>query len=120
MVSYFKTYSLIMSPFSSSPKHKDTDDDYYEYDDPNFDYDAEILGTSFPTFRFFSHSPSLSHATEDESPYPEVRSAVANTDDPDMPVNTLRYGVVQNISLQLTIVLVSGSLDWLGLSSFLG
>lgn len=27
---------------------------------------------------------------EDDSPYPEVRSAVANTDDPLMPVNTLR------------------------------
>ena len=27
---------------------------------------------------------------EDDSPYPEVRSAVANTDDPDMPVNTFR------------------------------
>ncbi|KAF8257233.1 OPT oligopeptide transporter [Lactarius quietus] len=27
---------------------------------------------------------------EDESPYPEVRSAVANTDDPAMPVSTLR------------------------------
>ncbi|KAG6875988.1 hypothetical protein C0992_001531, partial [Termitomyces sp. T32_za158] len=29
-------------------------------------------------------------ALEDDSPYPEVRSAVANTDDPDMPVSTLR------------------------------
>ncbi|KAI0051364.1 OPT oligopeptide transporter [Auriscalpium vulgare] len=27
---------------------------------------------------------------EDESPYPEVRSAVANTDDPSMPVSTIR------------------------------
>ena len=27
---------------------------------------------------------------DDESPYPEVRSAVANTDDFDMPVSTLR------------------------------
>ncbi|KIP05875.1 hypothetical protein PHLGIDRAFT_73529, partial [Phlebiopsis gigantea 11061_1 CR5-6] len=27
---------------------------------------------------------------EDDSPYPEVRSAVANFDDPDMPVSTLR------------------------------
>ena len=26
---------------------------------------------------------------EDDSPYPEVRSAVANTDDPDIPVGTL-------------------------------
>ncbi|KAF8257802.1 OPT oligopeptide transporter protein-domain-containing protein [Lactarius quietus] len=39
-------------------------------DDPNFDPTAIIM--------------------EDESPYPEVRSAVANTDDPTMPVSTLR------------------------------
>lgn len=41
------------------------------FDDPNLDKD-----------NFF--------AFEDESPYPEVRSAVANTDDPDMPVSTIR------------------------------
>lgn len=41
-----------------------------EFDDPNLDKDALAL--------------------EDDSPYPEVRSAVANTDDPDMPVNTFR------------------------------
>ncbi|KAG6910625.1 hypothetical protein DXG01_009134 [Tephrocybe rancida] len=33
-------------------------------------------------------------AFEDESPYPEVRSAVANTDDPDMPVSTLRSWII--------------------------
>lgn len=33
-------------------------------------------------------------ALEDDSPYPEVRSAVANTDDPEMPVNTLRAWVL--------------------------
>lgn len=31
---------------------------------------------------------------DDESPYPEVRSAVANTDDPDMPVTTARTWVI--------------------------
>lgn len=31
---------------------------------------------------------------EDDSPYPEVRAAVANTDDPDMPANTLRAWVI--------------------------
>ncbi len=41
-----------------------------DFDDPNLDEDAVAL--------------------EDDSPYPEVRSAVANTDDPDMPVNTFR------------------------------
>ncbi|KAH9167234.1 small oligopeptide transporter [Lactarius sanguifluus] len=39
-------------------------------DDPNFDPTAVAL--------------------EDESPYPEVRSAVANTDDPTMPSSTFR------------------------------
>lgn len=41
-----------------------------DFDDPNFDKDAVVL--------------------EDDSPYPEVRSAVANTDDPSMPSSTLR------------------------------
>ncbi|KAF8262095.1 OPT oligopeptide transporter protein-domain-containing protein [Lactarius quietus] len=43
-------------------------------DDPNFDPTAIIM--------------------EDESPYPEVRSAVSNTDDPTMPVSTLRAWVL--------------------------
>jgi hypothetical protein len=45
-----------------------------DYDDPNFD----------PT----------AFALEDESPYPEVRSAVSNTDDPSMPSSTFRAWVV--------------------------
>jgi OPT oligopeptide transporter protein len=32
--------------------------------------------------------------TDDDSPYPEVRSAVANTDDPTMPASTFRAWVV--------------------------
>ncbi|KAG6856129.1 hypothetical protein H0H87_007188, partial [Tephrocybe sp. NHM501043] len=44
-----------------------------EFDDPNIDKDAAVQGI-----------------LEDDSPYPEVRSAVANTDDPDIPVSTLR------------------------------
>ncbi|KAF8261734.1 hypothetical protein EI94DRAFT_1809843 [Lactarius quietus] len=43
-------------------------------DDPNFDPTAIII--------------------EDESPYPEVRSAVSNTDNPTMPVSTLRAWVL--------------------------
>ncbi|KAF8264241.1 OPT oligopeptide transporter protein-domain-containing protein [Lactarius quietus] len=58
-----------------------TDDE----DDPNFDPTANII--------------------EDESPYPEVRSAVANTDDPSMPVSTLRAWVLGIIST----VLVAGT-----------
>ncbi|KAI0321181.1 OPT oligopeptide transporter [Amylostereum chailletii] len=43
-------------------------------DDPNFDPGAV--------------------AFEDDSPYPEVRSAVANTDDPSMPAGTFRAWVI--------------------------
>ncbi|KIK62055.1 hypothetical protein GYMLUDRAFT_42505 [Collybiopsis luxurians FD-317 M1] len=42
--------------------------------DPNIDFGANIL--------------------EEDSPYAEVRSAVANFDDPDMPVNTIRAWVI--------------------------
>ncbi|KIP09442.1 hypothetical protein PHLGIDRAFT_34454 [Phlebiopsis gigantea 11061_1 CR5-6] len=45
-----------------------------EFDDPNLDLNAELL--------------------EDDSPYPEVRSAVANTDDPDMPCGTFRSWLI--------------------------
>jgi hypothetical protein len=45
-----------------------------EKDDPNFDPTVPVL--------------------EDESPYPEVCSAVANTDDPTMPSSTFRAWVV--------------------------
>lgn len=48
-----------------------------DFDDPNIDRDAAIAGV-----------------LEDDSPYPEVRSAVANTDDPSIPVNTLRAWVI--------------------------
>ncbi|KAF7291148.1 OPT oligopeptide transporter [Mycena indigotica] len=48
-----------------------------EFDDPNLDKDAAIAGI-----------------LEDDSPYPEVRSAVANTDDPTIPVATLRAWVL--------------------------
>ncbi|KAI0809297.1 OPT oligopeptide transporter protein-domain-containing protein [Irpex lacteus] len=48
------------------------DDEFYG--DPNLDLEAEYV--------------------EDDSPYPEVRSAVANTDDPDMPTGTLRAWIL--------------------------
>ncbi|KAJ3508146.1 hypothetical protein NLJ89_g5912 [Agrocybe chaxingu] len=48
-----------------------------DFDDPNMDKDAAIAGV-----------------LEDDSPYPEVRSAVANTDDPDIPVSTIRAWVL--------------------------
>jgi hypothetical protein len=45
-----------------------------DFSDPNFDASAGML--------------------EDESPYPEVRSAVSNTDDPEMPSATFRAWIV--------------------------
>ncbi|KAG6809466.1 hypothetical protein H0H92_016122 [Tricholoma furcatifolium] len=50
----------------------------------------ELTGTQF-------EDPNLDKehlVLEDDSPYPEVRSAVANTDDPDMPVATVRSWVI--------------------------
>ncbi|KAF7369549.1 OPT oligopeptide transporter [Mycena venus] len=44
-----------------------------EFDDPNADPDSAMAGVA-----------------EDDSPYPEVRSAVANTDDPTILVSTVR------------------------------
>ncbi|KAJ3745806.1 small oligopeptide transporter [Lentinula detonsa] len=59
--------------FTSSDEGKSSHDrdDLF---DPNFDFDAGIL--------------------EEDSPYAEVRSAVANFDDPDMPVSTIRAWVL--------------------------
>ncbi|THH17151.1 hypothetical protein EW146_g3620 [Bondarzewia mesenterica] len=55
------------------------------------EYVAEMTGAQFD-------DPNLDKAhladLDDESPYPEVRSAVANTDDPTMPVSTLRTWVI--------------------------
>jgi OPT family small oligopeptide transporter len=48
-----------------------------EFDDPNIDKEAAIAGI-----------------LEDDSPYPEVRSAVANTDDTSIPVSTFRTWVL--------------------------
>ncbi|KAG7440074.1 OPT oligopeptide transporter [Guyanagaster necrorhizus] len=46
-----------------------------QFDDPNLDRDHMLV-------------------FDDDSPYPEVRSAVSNTDDPDMPVATLRAWII--------------------------
>ena len=35
-----------------------------------------------------------SRRAEDDSPYPEVRAAVANTDDPTIPASTIRAWVL--------------------------
>jgi len=48
-----------------------------DFDDPNLDREGAIAGV-----------------LEDDSPYPEVRSAVANTDDPEVPCSTLRAWIM--------------------------
>ena len=76
---------------SISSRHTEDPPDFF---DPNYDNDITWLGTS-P-----SYCPAEStlnypiSGPEDDSPYPEVRSAVANYDDQSMPVNTLRAWVL--------------------------
>jgi hypothetical protein len=64
---------------SHSPKRRTQDHLHAvdDYDDPNIDFTAFVI--------------------EDESPYAEVRSAVANTDDPTMLSSTFRAWVVDLI-----------------------
>jgi hypothetical protein len=63
----------------------------YSAFDPNAVEDIEELGLS-PCAPFGSPSCSLklSPTDHEDSPYPEVRSAVANFDDPEMPASTIR------------------------------
>ena len=59
--------------------------------DPNLDSSSETTGGAY-------HAPSTvvpgrkprPTEWEDESPYPEVRAAVSNTDDMEMPADTIR------------------------------
>ncbi|CAE6466178.1 unnamed protein product [Rhizoctonia solani] len=48
---------------------------------------AEVTGAQFDDPNL---DPGRLGELEEDSPYPEVRSAVANTDDPDMPCSTIR------------------------------
>jgi hypothetical protein len=63
--------------------------------DPNVDSDADTLGMSSTLPSPIHIVPHHSSDTlEDDSPYPEVRSAVANYDDDTMPVSTIRAWVL--------------------------
>ena len=57
--------------------------------DPNFDADQTELGIALNSGRF-DDSPSDTCCAGNDSPYPEVRAAVANFDDPTMPSSTIR------------------------------
>lgn len=51
--------------------------------DPNYDVDADDMGEQASFYAFHS-SYSIQLSYTEDSPYPEVRSAVANSDDPLM------------------------------------
>lgn len=65
-----------------------------EFDDPNLDKDRIVFGMPPSPLPSSLFTELLTNVVEDDSPYPEVRSAVSNTDDPEMPVNTLRVWVL--------------------------
>ena len=79
-----RSLSLADSPDQTNSAMRTQGTDLDSWDDPNLD----------PTGSIF----------QDESPYAEVRSAVANTDDPMMPSSTFRAWVIGIIS----VVLISG------------
>ncbi|TFY77272.1 hypothetical protein EWM64_g6741 [Hericium alpestre] len=88
-----------ISPISVDSEHKESASLRDEKADSELGYGvnkvaeviAEITGAQFD-------DPNLdkSHLVDldDESPYPEVRSAVSNTDDPEIPVSTIRTWVI--------------------------
>ncbi|KAG6879296.1 hypothetical protein C0992_003781 [Termitomyces sp. T32_za158] len=60
---------------------------------------SKLASTSFSEressiFDTFDPNLDAGSVLEDDSPYPEVRSAVANYDDPDMPASTLRAWIL--------------------------
>jgi len=57
----------------------------------SFCFGSSRLAARRPALRLFLFHPP---EWEDESPYPEVRSAVSNTDDMEMPVDTLRVWTI--------------------------
>lgn len=63
----------------------------YSIRDPEKSYQSQI--TPVPDL-YDPNIPHDSDTLEDDSPYPEVRSAVANFDDPSMPASTLRAWVL--------------------------
>jgi hypothetical protein len=65
-----------------------------DFDDPNINKDEAIAGVLGVLLSSSSPLHVSDSSAEDDSPYPEVRSAVANTDDPDLPVSTIRAWVL--------------------------
>ncbi|PBK98438.1 OPT oligopeptide transporter [Armillaria gallica] len=78
--------------FVESSSYDSTDADIdknadYDFDDPNLEKSPiESIADEEESDSRRSHASVF----EDDSPYPEVRSAVANSDDPSIPVSTVR------------------------------
>ena len=82
--------------FDSSSTFSDRGSEPLSVFDPNYDSNSEsVLGVCLRLIIFnalkFCH---LLISSEDDSPYPEVRSAVANYDDPEMPASTIRAWIL--------------------------
>ncbi|KAJ7129479.1 small oligopeptide transporter [Mycena epipterygia] len=56
--------------------------------------DVAVVNADVPEFEDPNADPGVAALAEDDSPYPEVRSAVANTDDPSIPTSTIRSWVL--------------------------
>ncbi|KAF9531386.1 small oligopeptide transporter [Crepidotus variabilis] len=60
----------------------------------NYETSSTYTGRDSAVFDAFDPNYDSTSVLEDDSPYPEVRSAVANFDDPDMPASTIRAWVL--------------------------
>lgn len=68
--------------------------------DKNLNYDLSNT-YAMRNFAIPTEATTEEYEEEEDSPYEEVRASVSNTDDPDMPVSTLRMWF---IGLLLTIL----------------
>lgn len=68
--------------------------------DKDFSYDVHNT-YAMGNFAMPTDGTEEEHREEEDSPYEEVRASVSNTDDPDMPVNTVRMWV---LGLLLTVL----------------
>ncbi|KAK7468277.1 hypothetical protein VKT23_002787 [Stygiomarasmius scandens] len=82
------------STMVNSSKPNEVTDSPVRSDEEKTDYGTiERASSHYSEVDTYFYDPNYDQedfAFEDESPYPEVRSAVANTDDPSMPASTLR------------------------------
>jgi len=77
----------------SSSTYTARDSGMFSVFDPNYDSNS-VLGELLMISKGFALIYFSDIMIEDDSPYPEVRSAVANFDDPEMPASTLRAWIL--------------------------